>query len=496
MNDIASIINTLTVEERSDFVLKLKQKNKRHDTKNVELFKLLERNPNVKDVDVLLYGKRSKGAYHALSKRLFDGLVDFLATKSFKDEKSEEMEIIKLLLSSRILFEHKAYKVALKVIKKAESKAKEYELYGILNEIYYTRVQYAHLDKSVNLDNLIDDFKSNKLLFQQEENLNLFYASVQDALLKNKENINHTIVNMLSRFDISIEKGLSYRSLFKIVEINNKAANITRDFYSLLPFVEKVNNGLKEKEYLTDKHLFYHIQILYYIANSYFRNKEFNISKDYLVLMECEMQKQNNKYYQRFFPQYILLSVLNFNYSGNFNEAIKTLIEFDFNKFKKQVTYVLDLKLIKAVFLFQQNRCKEALSVFKEFTHSDNWYKSKVGEVWVVKKNLTEIMLYMELNNIDLVQSREKSFRKKHSKYLKQNNEHRVLGFLSLATHFFYNQNSINRDKFMAKVKEVLSSANSEKEDLFVLSFYAWIKAKVTKADLYESTLQVITKTN
>ncbi|QWX83642.1 hypothetical protein H0I23_14475 [Cellulophaga sp. HaHaR_3_176] len=494
MNVISALIATLTAEDRKTFVVQLNQKNKRHDTKNVMLFKILAANPNAENIDVLLYGKKAKGAYHAVSKRLFDGLIDFVATKSFEGEQSEEMEILKLLLASRILFEQKAYKVALKVIKKAEVKAVQYELYGILNEIYYTRIQYAHLDKKVGLEDLIGQFKANKNLFQQEENLNLFYASIQNELLKQNKNATQTIAATLSKFNISIENGLSYRSLFKIVEINNKAANITHNFYSLLPFIEKVNKEIELKQKISEKHLFYHIQILYFIANSYFRNKDFDQTKNYLLRMEAEMQKQNNSYYQRFIPQYTLLRVLNLNYSGNARKGLEIIENFEFEKYKQQITYIMDLKLTAVVLLFQQNKCKEALQVFRESRHSDTWYADKGGEIWVVKKNLTEIMLYMEMEDLDLVESRIRSFRKKHTKYLKANNEIRVLEFVSLASHYFYNKEIIDDVVFMAKVKKTLSSLNREKEDLFVLSFYAWLKAKIMKADLYTTTLEVILK--
>ncbi|WFO14996.1 hypothetical protein M601_014005 [Cellulophaga baltica 4] len=496
MNVTTGLIATLTTEEQKAFVTRLHQRNKRHDTKNVALFKILATNPNVEHIDVLLYGRKSKGAYHALSKRLFDGLIDFIATKSFEGEQSEEMEIIKLLLASRILFEQKAYKVALKIVKKAEIKAKQHELYGILNEIYYTRIQYAHLDRKIDLETLITQFKTNKLLFQQEENLNLFYATIKNELITKSKNVTQTIAKTLSDFDISIENGLSYRSLYKIVAINNEAAHITRDFYTLLPFIEKVNKEIEHKQNLSEKHLFYHIQILYYIANSHFRNKDFEQSRKYLERMETEMKKQNNCYYQRFTPQYTLLLVLNLNYSGKYEKALRCLEQFDFEKHKQQIAYVMDLKLTAVVLLFQQNRCKEALQIFKESRHSDTWYAEKGGEIWVVKKNLTEIMLYMEMEHLDLVESRIKSFRKKYSKRLKENKEQRVLEFLSLATHYFYHKETINQNEFMLKVKKSLLTSREEKEDLFVLSFYAWLKSKIMKTDLYKTTLEIMKQKN
>ena len=261
MNTISSIISTLSTEEKRNFLVFLKKKNKRSDTKNIALFSLLDKHPNATDIDLILYKNRAKGALHALSKRLHDTLIDFIATKSFEKETSEEMEILKLLLASRIFFEQKQYKIALKTINKAEHKAKSHDLFNLLNEIYYTKIQYNHVSLKEPLEHLITNFKNNQKCLKQEENLNLFYAYIQNKLIEGKNNRIETIHNSLSMFDISITSDLTYRSLYKILEITNQTANINRDFYSILPFVETTYQQLKGKQQLSDKHLFYHIML-------------------------------------------------------------------------------------------------------------------------------------------------------------------------------------------------------------------------------------------
>ncbi|MDH7447840.1 hypothetical protein [Aquimarina sp. 2201CG14-23] len=496
MNILSSIIATLSIEEKRSFINQLKQKNKRNDTKNIQLFRLLDSSLDHKDLDIQLYGKRAKGAFHALCKRLHDSLIDFIATKSFESETSEEMEILKLLLASRIFFEQKQYKIALKTLKKAELKAKTYDLFSILHEIYYTKIQYAHVDQKVLLETLIQDFRNNQKSLQQEENLNLFYANIQNKLALNKNDITQTIRESLDKFDISITNGLTFRSLFKILEIINQAANVTSNFYSIFSFVEKTYQQIESKEQLTDKHLFYHIQILYYVANAYFRNKDFKTSFEYLQLMERQMTKQRGKYHKRFLPQLTLLKILNHNYNGDSNQAISILESFDYSKHKDQTTYILDLKLSLIVLYFQQSRCKEALRLYQELHHSDIWYTEKAGVIWVIKKNLTEILLHIELDNIDLVESRIKSFRKKHSTYLKNNSESRVLDFLSLAMVYYHQYDTITKESFLSKIEDSLIKNNPDQEDIFAMSFYAWLKARVLQSDLYQTTLQVVNHPN
>lgn len=492
MNTLSSIIATLSSEEKQSFIQHLKHKNKRNDTKNIQLFKLLDKFPEQKDIDLRLYGKSAKGAFHALCKRLHDSLIDFIAVKSFDSETSEEMEIFKLVLASRIFFEQKQYKIALKTIKKAESKAQTFDLFSFLHEIHYTKIQYAHVDPNTPLETLIENFRKNQNLLRQEENLNLFYADIQNKLLKNNINISQEIHKSLDKFDISITADITFRSLYKLLEIINQAANLTRNFYSVLSFVESTYQQIESKEQLTDKHLFYHIQILYYVANSYFRNKNFSLSEKYLLLMEQQMEKQKKKYFKRFFPQLLLLKTLNYNYTGNATKAIELLEAFNFQKTKDQTSYIFDLRLTLVVFYFQQSKFKEALRLLNQLHHSDTWYTEKAGIIWVVQKNLTEILLHIELDHLDLVESRIKSFRKKHRSYLINNNENRALEFLSLASSFYFNPEAINPKELLSKIEDTLIKKSADQEDIFAMSFYAWLKAKVLKLGLYETTLQVV----
>ncbi len=109
MNGIVAIVSTFTSDEKQEFVLQLRRRNRRSDTKNEKLFKLIDAG-KTNDLDIQLYGKPARNSFHALCKRLQDNLIDFVASKSFAGETSEELEILKLLLASRIFFEKKLLK--------------------------------------------------------------------------------------------------------------------------------------------------------------------------------------------------------------------------------------------------------------------------------------------------------------------------------------------------------------------------------------------------
>ncbi|WP_025743790.1 hypothetical protein [Aquimarina pacifica] len=498
MNTISSIIHTLSNEEKRSFVVFLKKKNKRNDTKNIQLFKLLDTYTPIKNPDILIYGKKSKGAYHALCKRLHDTLIDFIASKSFEGETSEEFDILKLLIASRIFFEQKQYKIAFKTIRKAEKKAIDYSLFSILHEIYYTQIQYAHLNTSISLKVLLKTFEKNKKALQQEENLNLFYATIQNELLQQETEILPIIENSLSKYNILKAEDLSFRSLFRILEISTKTAQLMRNYNAILPFIEGTYRKIDAHDKTISKHLFYHIQILYFVANSYFRNRDFNTSQQYLSLMLVQMKAQKNRYFKRFFAQYTLLLAFNLNYTGQAKSAINLLETFDYKKYSEHTSYLLDLKLSLLVYYFQQQYFKAALNIINDLYHSDQWYTQKAGIVWVIKKNLIEILLHIELDHLDLVDSRVTSFRKKHTPYLKKNNETRTLEFLKLVVTYYNNPKIVHSTEFTDSIKKSLKNSHATnesvkpEEDIFEMSFYAWIKSKVEGTPLYNTTLELM----
>jgi len=493
MSIISPIIATLSKEDKKKFIRNLKHRNKRNDTKNIELFQLLDSPDPPADADLILYGKRSKGAYHALCKRLNDSLIDFIATKDLDKESSTEMRALKLVLASRVFFQNGQLTIAFKTLAKAELIGAKYSLYNILNEIYYTQISNAHLNSSLDLQKLTRKYQKNKRNILQDENLNLFYATIQDELNQSNPKVEDIIQRNLLEYNISITKNLGYQSLFKILQICNQVAHVTRNYHAILAFVEAACQKIETSERIKDKYLYEHLQVLYYLSNTYFRIKKFDASSNYLEAMNAYMCLENKKYYPVFYLQYALVENLLLIYTGKNDLAIKNLENFDFKQYKNRLDYPLDLKLTLVVALFLQEKFKEAFQIYQDFQHSDTWYTKKAGFIWVIQKNLIEILLLIELDYLDLVESRINSFRKKYRSHLIEHNESIVLDFLKLISIYYFKTEDIHSNEFIEKVTLLLKTKRTE-EDVFTLSFYAWLKAKTDKTDLYQTCLSLVSK--
>lgn len=484
MKGIKAIIENLSQEDKQEFLIQLSRNNRRTDTKNIKLFKLISAG-KTENLDQILYGKPAKNSYHALCKRLQDNLIDFVASKSFAGETSEELEVLKLLLASRIFFEKKQYKIAFKTLDKSEKLAKQTDMHSILNEIYHTKIQYAHLNQNIILSRTIQESEENMLLYQQDFNLNRAYAIIKGELKNgSSRSANDIIHDVFSKSHIHVNKALTYKSLYQLMEITATAAKLQSDYFAISNFMAELYEIIGNKRDFKDKHRFYHISILNLLAITNFRNKKFDQSISFANQMEAEMRIKNNSYYKRFAEKLTVIKALNFNYTGGSEIAISML-----QNFKNDA---LDVRLLLVMCLFQQSDFAEAYQKLRGLNHSDVWYEKKMGKIWVLKKNIMEILLLIEMDKLDLVLIRLHSFKRKFSVYLHQKGEQRVLTFMRLINRYYENPDEVISQKFKDEVERSFDWIEKEQEDIFVMSFYAWLKAKMQNEDIYKVTLQLV----
>ncbi len=496
MNELHHIVSTFSKEYQKHFISYLQKNNKRSDTKNIQLFKhLLNDKLSSKAICFKIYKQENSAAYHALRKRLYKSIIDFIANMSLLQENSVDMQIIKYILASRTCLEHKQYKMAYKILDKAENLASEHHLFSLLNEIYHTKIQYSYTNTSIIFDETISKFKNNQKNYFLEDELNIVYAKVRQTL--NDITFNGTVIDfqsvlntILKEHRISINESMSFKSLYQLMSIIGLSAFVTNDYLKTEPFlIDTYHTIVKSNK--QQKSLYYHIQILYLIANILFRNKKFEHSQNYLALMHQEMLNKNKKYYNTFKLKYHLLQALNLNYSNKQDEAITMLQPF-INLKHEDTESLLDIYLSLIVFYFQKNNFKRAHHLFSKFYHTDTWYLEKAGRAWVIKKNLIEILLYIELEYIELAESRLLSFKRSYSKYLKSINQDRVLIYLKLVENYYKNPEKIASEAFKNTVEDSFEWLSKEKEDIFVMSFYAWLKSKMEHENLYTTTLNLV----
>lgn len=492
MDSIQELINLLNNTDKKLFRQFLQQKNKREDVKNLNLLDLIETD----DIDVLskLYNsKKNNDAYHALRKRLQDNLLLFLSQKTFESNHSDTYEALRLVVVGRFLLENDVTKTAFKCLTKAERMAEHLEQFNLLNELLLLKLQYAHLPGAEDLETLTTRFLLNQSDMQREAKLNMAYAFLRQELqqihLKGKiVNLSNLILSTIRKYKISTKDLMTYKSIYQILFIANEYAAIQQNYGLIERYIHRTNQFIQGQADKKQSYLFYHISILYFLANFHLRRRDFTRSRSYLKEM-MDLMATDSRYHTLFYLRHQLLSALNLFYTGFAEDAITLLQESLSNIKHAKAEDVEDLRICLTMFLALCND-QRSLKQLTLLTRSDAWYEKKMGMLWTIRKNLMEILVQAQFSNIELALSRLTSFRRRYKKYLLKTSEERVLSYLKLVEKYIVKPDVVLETKYKEAVLNQIDG--TENNDIFTLSFIAWLISRWEKKTAYAVVLKLL----
>jgi hypothetical protein len=492
MDAIQELTNLLNNNDKKLFRQFLQRKNKRADVKNLKLLDLIETD-DINSLNKLYKPEKNNDAYHALRKRLQDNLLLFLSQKTFESNHSDTYDALRLVVVGRFLLENDVVKIAFKCLDKAERLAEHLEQFNLLNELLLLKLQYAHLPGAEGLEVLTARFLQNQALMQREAKLNMAYAflrqELQEIHLKGKVvNLTALILTTIRKYKISEEDLMTYKSIYQILFIANEYAAIQQNYGLIERYINRTNQFIDQAE-KKSSYLFYHISILYYLANFHLRRKNFAGSVSYLKEM-MDLMLTDSRYYTVFYLRHSLLSALNLFYTGFAGDAIALLQgSLSNTKHTSKPEDIEDLRLCLAMFLALCDG-RESLKQLTLLTRTDAWYEKKMGMLWTIRKNLMEILVHAQFSNIELAMSRLNSFRRRYKKYLMKTSEERVLLFLKMVEKYLLKPDVVFEPAYRNTVLNMVNKA--ENNDIFTLSFIAWLIARWEKKTAYKVVLTFV----
>jgi hypothetical protein len=493
MDSLSELINLLTVPDKKLFKQFLERKNKRSDVKNLQLLHLIETD-DINRINKLYNSEKNKDAYHALRKRLQDNLLWFLSQKTFESNHSDTYDALRLVVVGRFLLENNVAKVAFKCLDKGERLAQHLEQFNLLNELLLLKLQYAHLSGAEDLETLTDRFERNQLNMQREAKLNIAYAflrqELQEIHLKGKVvNLTGLVITTIRKYKISAQDLMTYKSIYQILFIANEYAAIQQNYGLIERYVNQTNQFMQGQTNTKEPYLFYHISILYFLANFHLRQKNFAKSTSYLKEM-MDLMLADNRYYTLFYLRHQLLSALNLFFTGIAKDATALLQQSLANvRPTSRAEDVEDIRVCLTMFLALCNN-RESLKQLPLLTQTDAWYEKKMGMLWTIRKNLMEILVQAQFANVELSMSRLTSFRRRYKKYLLKTSEGRVLLYLKLVEKYLMRPDVTSEQAYRMAVLNLAST--KENNDIFTLSFIAWLVARWERKTAYEVVLTLI----
>lgn len=487
LNDLLSI---LSEEEQSQFVRYLNTRNRRSDVRNVELFQAMLNGK----VD-RLKSEIGSNAYNVLRNRLKHRMIDFIAQSTIQKEGSADNELAKVFITAKRLLKQTKTESAFKLLSKLEKDANQFENYTLEGEIQQLLIEHAHLPGAANLEELYERSNKNFQLQQARTNLNLAYARIRmayQAVEYQGERIDlaKLLNSTFSEFAVTDEIAYGFSSLHQLVQLADIHGAYSKNYHEInLFFIDKLQDlqgGISDNE----QNLHYHIEILYAISNIYFRKKDFETSSQFLTQMKNQMERFNGKSTVPHELKWRMLSALNSNHLGDPVDA-RSHINFILDQ-KIPTDETIQIRLALAMLQIQQGELRECQRTLSKFTHTDTWYEKNLGIEWTLHKLTLEILLHIDLENYDYAESRLKSLMRKYKNYLSKEGKAQARPFLRLVQSILREPVIVESSKFHEQVELSIHWKKVEEEDVFRINFYAWLKAKMNRTEVYPTLLGLL----
>ncbi|MGB5982589.1 MAG: hypothetical protein WBG46_10650 [Nonlabens sp.] len=470
MNDLIQLIQFLSDDEVGGFLAFAKARTKRTDTKNIDLFHLLKAGVRT-GLDEKIYGKTNKNALYALKNRLKQSLVDFIAIHAFENGHKVQMTTLRLLLASRVLLENGSYKLGFATLSKTEQLCGEADLFTVRHEVYLTWLEYSHHSKKLDIEAISERFLYNKKLMAQSDQISLLFAK--------HKNLPATAYD-LSKYRestkvIKIDASLGFKSLLELLELYTDAASQAGSYQLIINeinAIETVFNQKSRPKY--DSTHYRDVKIL--IAFSRYRLLEFKQAKSYLHELLNEVDERSTSYLRL-----IIIDALCECFTGHLDEALDLL-----SKIKNPQ---MDAQCVRAMCYLLKNEPQQSLRHLNKLRHTDAYYSKSYTQSIIIKKNLLLLLIYIDLGNVNLIESQHRRLQKDF-KSIKKHEEQRIVQFIKLALSIYNNPDSGMNESIKEQVDQLVLSNNPE--DVFAITFYAWLRARASQSDFYGILLGLV----
>ncbi len=486
MDYLEEIINSLDRAEKKEFQHFIQRNKKRAERKDLALFKLYDDPPlpSVKKQMALLEIPNSN-AYYGTRKRLYAHLSDFAILKANEEDQSAGSRVRGWYNIATHLFDRGLDKLAWNMLEKGRELAKKNDLFAELNAIYLLQIKNLHRQNEWSLFELTRAYERNQKLLRSDEKMILFHADLRQNMHQLSQShmdvdLRMVLRRLMTQNNLEMDITQSPRLLTSVLETIRDSAKMMRQYDSFEKMATTLYAGLIDKTRAK-----YNVEILYMISHARYRNKRFAEALESLTSTREELLRCSKTMQRQVNLRIALLHAAN----ALFLKGPQSAIEILSTLMEEKLSSVQESNAIVnlSTYHFYNEDFKSALRSMNSLKHSDSWYLDKMGEEWLLKQKMIELLIVHELGEVDLFESRERAIQRKFKSLLKQEKYQRAKAFLSLTKSYHNRLYEIDLDLLAKKTEVSWTWLPKEQEDLQAMMFYAWLKSKVVGQPCFDT---------
>ena len=484
MDFIKEAILLFSVKEKEEFEVFLQRRMQKTDRMDLALFRELYE--QYKSKKALKVESKGSATYHALRKRLSHELELYFIMKHQSTEESKEYSLAMI----RYFLDLHQYNLAWQLLKKIETAKTTDKNYGLQLQIQEIKLQIMPHLNGHEFEKVKLKILQLQILHSREQQLQLSFIQIQNEFRANlekgdiyaPENIIEEILKGYSLIDNTEIEASTY---LQIIEILRTKYLLNKKFKSFaevaLVYYQKIEQLCLPKV-VSQKTL---ARLEYIMAHAYFRVRNFNQAKIHLQKLFDYLSK-NAKLKSVYLAKYYSIKSSIQVFEGNVKEAISThLVLLDQTTRKLTIVENLNIGLNICGFYCCTNSFSAANKILLQYNLSDSYYQKLMGREWLIRKDLVRMLVQVELDNFQMGISILENLKLKHKEMLNSTQYIMILLYINTILKYLNNPFTTNALDLEKMEEKSNFKVNKLYNDPKLLSFYVWLKAKITKQEFY-----------
>ena len=514
MDDLRTTLLTLGSDERRDFgVFIQRQRRKAGGRQDSRLYELLVQPKELKSEQLIakLYpDEPNPVAYYALRKRLLRHLTDFLLLRQRQLDTTAAASVRGQLTLAQYLFEAGIPRLAWSTLRKAEKLARDNAQHEPLNAVYNLQIQYADSPHAVPLAEILPRYRLNKKAADEEERANIADSLLRQRLREARVRgraavpVDDILQNILAEYDLKEAFARSPALLSRLMSIARSAMLVRRDFASFASFIERCYLLMERRHGFAPAQQGHQLRLLYMLAHALYRSRRFAESVAYLEKGQAVVAAGPARQFGELLPRFTFLLAANYAFLRRNAEGIGLLETV--LRGPKPLSQADDLtaRFQLSFHYFAEGKFAKANQSLLSLGRTDHWLEQHLGLEWMVNRNIGELLIHVEMGNPELALNRlratERTLREQFPAVPAEGAVpavpvggpyHAVLCYLALVRAVIEDPAAARQHDFLNRVAHMPNFLSSEREDLQVLSFYAWLRAQTLGRPYYDVLLEL-----
>ena len=514
MDDLRTTLLTLNTDERRDFgVFIQRQRRKTNGRLDSRLYELLVQAKELKPEQIIgkLYPDEPNAvAYYALRKRLMRHLTDYLLLRQRQLDTTAAATVRGHLTLAQYLFEAGIPRLAWSTLRKAEKLGRESEQHEHLNAVYNLQIQYADSPHAEPLDEVLPRYRLNKKAADEQERANIADSVLRQRLRQSRGKgralvpADDILGEVLAEYDLLEAFARSPSLLSRLMSITRNAMLVRRDFASFAAFIERCYKLMERRHGFAPAQRGHQLKLLYMLAHALYRSRRFAESVAYLEQAQALLASGPGRQFGEFAPRFTLLLAANYSFLRRNSESIVLLDTLLRSPKPLNQNDDLAVRFQLTFHYFAEGKIAKANQILLSVGRTDHWLEQHLGLEWMLNRNIGEMLIQVELGNTEVALGRLRALERTIREQLPAvpataeapavpagGVYQPVLTYLAMVREVVENPDVAQDRTFGNRVMHLPPFISGEREDLQVISFYAWLKARILKRSYYEVLLEL-----